>query len=208
MYYSQTKTIEPILDSLFQNPGTFLEIGCWDGELISQTAYLERERGWTGVCVDPFPRNFQDRRCQVCARAVGANGDDVREFLHVSTDRRDGGDVSYFSGFRDSVRAHLPLIEAYCNYEIVHVPTITFQQLYTCYQLPAHIEFLSVDVEGSELEIFQSIDFHIHSFGLITFEHNEDQETRERIGEILMQQGYRLMESWRVDDIYINGSME
>lgn len=201
MYTSQTQTIEPLIDRLFPRPGTFLEIGCWDGELISQTAYLERERGWTGVCVDPFPRNFQNRTCRVCARAVSAT-DQLREFIHVSIDRRHGGDVSYFSGFRDSIKTHLPLIETYCNYEVVKVPTITIPQLYKCYELPAHIDFLSVDTEGSELEIFESIDFGHYSFGLIVFEHNEDETVRRAVGDILQRHGYQLFESLRVDDIY------
>src|ERR671925_1346918 len=102
MYTSQFQIIEKHLDDLFPHPGTFLEIGCWDGELMSQTAYLERERGWTGLCVDPFPIHFEQRSCMVCAKAVSADGQ-PRTFLKVSIDRRYGGNVSYFSGFKESV---------------------------------------------------------------------------------------------------------
>jgi hypothetical protein len=127
-----------------------------------------------------------------------------REFVKVSIDRRDGGDVSYFSGFRDSVKAHWELIEKHCDYEIVQVETITMAELYEQYDLPHFIEFLSVDTEGSELEIFESMDLNAWRFGLIVFEHNEDEEIKKKIGELLIGHGYLLAASLRCDDIYIN----
>lgn len=204
VYSSQFQLIEKHLDSLFPRPGTFLEIGCWDGELISQTAYLERARGWSGVCVDPFPRNFGNRNCIVCARAISRDGQ-PRAFLKVTTDRRYGGDVSYFSGFKESVLRGInwPLIQEHCDYEEIQVETITIGQLYELYALPEYIEFLSVDIEGGELEIFQSIDFNRYRFGLIAFEHNMDQDVQGAIGAILGRHGYQLLESWMLDDLYI-----
>ncbi len=201
MRYSQHE-IEKYLETEFQSPGFFLEIGCWDGELISQSAYLERERGWTGVCVDPFPRNFEHRNCRVCAKAVSRDGR-PREFIRVSIDRRYGGDVSYFSGFRDSIKTHWPLIQEFCDYEVLELETLTISQLYEQYFLPFYIDFLSVDTEGSELEIFQSIPFDLLSFRMIVFEHNEDCRVQQSIGDILTGNGYRLRESLRCDDIYI-----
>jgi hypothetical protein len=204
MFHSQHE-IEKYLIHFFQEPGFFLEIGCWDGELISQTVWLERARGWSGVCVDPFPGNFRRRKCRVVKKAVsGSKAQGVREFVKVSIDRRHGGDVSYFSGFRDAVKTHWALIEQHCDYEIVQVETITMTELYTTYSLPNYIEFLSVDTEGSELEIFESIDFDAVSFGLIVFEHNEDEEVKRKVGEILQTNGYGLIASLRCDDIYIN----
>jgi FkbM family methyltransferase len=204
--FSQHK-IEKYLDENFTEPGTFLEIGCWNGEIISQTLYLEREKGWTGLCVDPFPSNFEQRQCKLCQKAVSLDGL-PRAFIKVSIDRRYGGDVSYFSGFKDRLAAHWPLIVEFCDYEEVQVETITFTQLCADYAMPKHIEFLSVDVEGAELEIFKSIDFSQYSFGLIVFEHNEDPMVREQVGEILCRNGYALLASLRVDDIYYRPSAD
>ena len=202
--YSQ-HTIETYLDTYFpEGPGHFLEIGCWNGELISQTYYLESERGWMGVCVDPFPKNFEKRKCQVCDKAISKNGLS-RPFVKVSIDRRYGGDVSYFSGFTDTpYQEHWPLISQYCDYEIIGIATITIDQLYEQYDLPNYIEFLSVDVEGAELEIFESIDFTKYSFGMIVFEHNDNAEVKEKIGEVLTSSGYVLVDSLRCDDIYVS----
>jgi len=204
--FNSQHEIEKYLNHFFRAPGFFLEIGCWDGLLISQTVWLEREMGWIGLCVDPFPKNFEDRKCRVCNKAVaGKKG--TREFIKVSIDRRHGGDVSYFSGFRDYVKAHWPLIEKHCNYEIIPVETITMAELYATYSLPNYIEFLSVDTEGSELEIFESIDFNTVSFGLIVFEHNGDDEVKRKVGGILQANGYELIASLRCDDIYVNNNI-
>jgi hypothetical protein len=195
--------IEKYLNKFFDKPGTFLEIGCWDGQMISQTVRLEQDKGWSGLCVDPFAKNFGQRKCKLCKKAVSKDGK-PREFIHVTIDRRYGGDVSYFSGFTEAVKANLPLIEEHCDYTNEVIGTITVQQLYEQYNLPEYIEFLSVDTEGSELEIFQSIDFQKVSFGLIVFEHNRDEEVKKAIGDILTANKYVLHESLEVDDIYIN----
>jgi len=202
MIYSQGN-IERVLDQLFPSPGIFLEIGAWDGEHFSQTAHLERDKGWIGVCVDPFPMNFKGRTCWVCARAVSRDGQ-PRAFIRVSVDRRYGGNVSYFSGFKQAVQQsiHWPVIEKYCDYEEIQVETITFAQLAGEYKLPFYIEFLSVDVEGSEVEIFENIEFNAHRFGLIMFEHNFDEELRNRVDEILTTHGYVLYEELEFDDLY------
>ena len=203
MIYSQHE-IEKYLDKQFSSPGFFLEIGCWDGELISQTAWLEREKGWIGLCVDPFPVHFENRTCRVCERAISRDGE-PRAFIRVTIDRKNGGNVSYFSGFKNTIQTHWPMIEASCDYEELEIKTITIARLYEKYSLPQHVEFLSVDTEGSELEIFQSIDFDRYSFGLIVFEHNENEVIKNGVGEILHGHGYQLLDSLRCDDIYVKG---
>jgi hypothetical protein len=205
MYLSQSKRIEERVQSLFPSPGFFLEIGAWSGEHLSQSAYLEREKGWSGLCVDPFPSGFENRSCQVCANALSRDGA-PRAFLQVTIDRRYGGNVSYFSGFKEHVcrSIHWPVIREFCDFEEIQLETITLDQLYELYDLPAYIEFLSVDIEGAELELLQSIDFHARRFGLIAVEHNMNQDARRAIGEILTANGYQLFEAWEYDDLYFS----
>lgn len=180
---------------LFKNPGTFLEIGCWDGEHISQTVELER-LGWKGTCVDPFPRNFENRSCQLIEAAISKDGL-PREFVKVTKDRRHGGDVSYFSGFKDSLQFHNLTIKEHCDYSVIVIPTRRFDQL----PIPKHNNFLSVDVEGAELEVFESIDFKVYSFDFIMFEHNGVQNG---VAQVLVRNGYTLYKRLDIDDIFVN----
>ena len=194
--------IESILDETFPQQPFFLEIGCWDGVQGSNSYHLEHERGWNGLCVDPFPKNFENRDCALCTKAISLDGL-PREFIKVSTDRRNNGDVSYFSGFRDSISLHKDTIEQFCEYEVVKVETITIPQLYERYRLPHYIEFLSVDVEGAEMEVFSGINLEDYKFGMIIFEHNLDTIIGNSIGSLLEGQGYFHLKDTPVDSIFV-----
>lgn len=197
--------IEEIIERYFggKRDGFFVEVGAWDGEHISQTAWLERERGWRGVCADPFPRGFESRACVVANHAVSAKGG-TRKFIKVSIDRRHGGDVSYLSGFKDSLSAHWHVISEFCNYEEMDIPTIPFDELCRLYSVPAHVDFLSLDTEGCEAEILESVDFMRYSFGMICVEHNLSETARQRIADVLLPQGYKLYKSIMLDDLYVS----
>jgi hypothetical protein len=58
------------IDKLLENKrnGTFIEIGGYDGEMFSNTLFLEKERGWTGLLVEANPYTYEqmvrkDRNC-------------------------------------------------------------------------------------------------------------------------------------------------
>lgn len=197
--------IEDHIKKFFPTDGVFLEIGCWDGENISQTSNLEK-RGWIGTCVDPFPINFANRDATVIHRAISKDGLD-REFIKVHFDKRDNGDVSYFSGFKDNLKDHWELISTHCHYTSHIIKTLTIDKLYEDYSLPKYIHFLSIDTEGSEYEILSSIDFNKYKFGMIVFEHNDNTNTRINIGHLLQENDYRFYGNLGIDDIYISNNL-
>jgi hypothetical protein len=54
---------------------------------------------------------------------------------------------------------------------------------------PTHIDFLSIDTEGSELEILSTFDFSQYTFGGICIEHNFT-SNRSKIKRLLDSKGY------------------
>jgi hypothetical protein len=80
------------------------------------------------------------------------------------------------------------LIENHCEYEITDVRQIAVHHLF--FNLPKFIQFLSVDTEGSELEIFENIDFSKYKFEVITYENNGDHERRIAINNIFINNSY------------------
>lgn len=181
--------------------GFFLEIGCWDGEHISQTAALER-KGWQGVCVDPFPKNFHNRKCRVVSKAVTPYGGDF-DFIKVSTDRRHGGDVSYFSGLADVIGKNetiKQIITDHCDYEIIRLQTISVADLF--YPLPSVIDFLSLDVEGSELDIMAALPYSDYDIRCIMVEHNMVPDVQLRMISMMSQNGYVLSGHTDIDYLF------
>ncbi|HEX7947688.1 MAG TPA: FkbM family methyltransferase, partial [Phenylobacterium sp.] len=69
---------------------------------------------------------------------------------------------------------------------------------------PRRIDYLSLDTEGSELDILAAFDFDAWDVRLITVEHNHT-DRREAVFDLLTGKGYaRKFESLsRVDDWYV-----
>jgi hypothetical protein len=70
------------------------------------------------------------------------------------------------------------------------VETVSLENLLKDHDAPRHIDFLSIDTEGSEFEILGSFDFNSYRFGVICVEHNYS-DTREKIHSLLLANGYR-----------------
>jgi hypothetical protein len=70
------------------------------------------------------------------------------------------------------------------------VETISLLDLLRHHNAPKHIEFLSVDTEGSEFEILNAFDFSQYTFGAICVEHNY-LENRPKVKQLLLANGYR-----------------
>ena len=86
----------------------------------------------------------------------------------------------------------------------VEVQTITLNDLLLEAEAPRQIDYLSVDTEGSELEILSAFDFDRWDVRAISVEHNKT-PARQGIYELLVRNGYRRQwpEFSRFDDWYV-----
>jgi hypothetical protein len=85
------------------------------------------------------------------------------------------------------------------------VESISLEDLLRRYEAPNHVDFLSIDTEGSEYAILEAFDFSSFTFGAIFVEHNFT-ENREKIHQLLTTNGYlRVFTRFsRWDDWYLN----
>lgn len=183
-----------LLSAGFRRDGYFVEFGATDGVTLSNTYILEKNFGWTGILAEPG-RIWQaalslQRQVPIVSKAVWSQSGDYIEFLEQ-------GELSTLSGFEGS---HFERRFS-GKYK---VETISLQELLDSHGAPKFIDFLSIDTEGSELEILSNFDFSKYRFGLIAVEHGRTQN-RARILNLLEGSGYRrILESvseW--DDWYI-----
>ena len=85
-----------------------------------------------------------------------------------------------------------------------YVNTITLNSLLRRFDAPKHIDFLSINTEGSEYDILNAFDFSEHQIDYICVEHNYSAEKRQAIKSLLESKGYQrefeIFSRW--DDFY------
>lgn len=179
--------------------GYFVEFGGADGVKFSNSCYLERELGWTGIVAEPAriwrEALFANRRCTIDTRCVWTVSGERLLFNQPPIAAH-----STIDAFSDS-DGHAETRKAGERYE---VETVSLADLLAHWDAPRRIDYLSMDTEGSELAILQAFDFSRYDIGLITVEHNHT-DKRQPIFELLYLAGFRrkFTQFSGVDDWYV-----
>ncbi len=168
--------------------GFFLDVGSGPGTIGSNSKALE-ELGWTGICVDPFPSQMEGRTCKMETEVVSSvSGQIVKFHTH-----------SGLGGIADTLGKWKAEAE---KSPVVEMTTTTLGELLDRDHAPAFIHFLSVDIEGGELEALKGIPFEKYRFGSMAIEHNEEEPKRTDILKFLAAHGYQRVHSFKQDDFY------
>lgn len=166
-------------------PGFFVEFGAADGISLSNSHLLEKQFGWKGILCEPGKNWLEalkkNRSCEIEFRCVYSKTGE-----QVSFSENYLGELSGITSFTGGSEAGI-LNKTTSSYQ---VETISLLDLLDTHKAPKHIDFLSVDTEGSEFEILNAFDFSKYSFGAITVEHNYT-ETRQKVKDLLVSKGYK-----------------
>jgi hypothetical protein len=86
--------------------------------------------------------------------------------------------------------------------------TISLNDMLEKYNAPDHFNYLSIDTEGSELEILRAFDFQKYKIDVITCEHNYA-ENRNAIYSLLTRHGYerKYEDISQFDDWYVRSDL-
>ena len=168
--------------------GFFLDVGSGHGTIGSNTKALE-ELGWTGICVDPFPTHMEGRTCRMEKAVVSSTAGQVVKF-HTH---------SGLGGIADTLGKWK--VEAEKS-PAVELTTTTLGELLAGAGAPSFIHFLSLDIEGAELEALKGVPFDKYRFGAMAIEHNDEEPKRSDLLKFLEERGYRRVHSYRQDDFY------
>jgi FkbM family methyltransferase len=166
--------------------GFFVEFGAADGIYLSNTYLLEKAYGWTGILAEPVPvwhdALRQNRKAYVIPKCVArASGQLVKIRVPKSSPEYSStlGDINQL--------VHKGQFRAFDSLE---VETISLNDLLEEGKAPSEIDYVSIDVEGSEVEVIESFDFSRWCVRLFTIEHNTP-ERAAVIERILGAHGYR-----------------
>lgn len=181
------RRLEPYLAP--SSPGFFVEAGAHDGVWRSNTYFLERCRGWTGLLVEPVPALAAS-----CARARSRSTVISCALVAPESAGRDvtlcyADVMSFVEGTHGSPQAD----EAYLadarqwlgvRTERLVVPGRTLHDVLVEADAPERIAFLSLDVEGAEAQVLRGLDLSRHRPRVILVELQSAKAVAETSGAL------------------------
>jgi FkbM family methyltransferase len=204
MNFYESVQAEYLYNNFFKNKrnGVFIDIGAHDGVTGSNSCFFEREFDWSGLCVEPLTSAF-NKLVQNRKKSININGcvyktSGENTFVTVT------GYSEMLSGLEDSYDPrHFERIQREINQNggtIVKSKIIcyTFNELLEKYNIK-HVDFCSIDTEGSELDILKSID--IAKFD-ITFFSIENNFQESKFVDFFNTINYELIAKVGIDDIF------
>ena len=139
--------------SLLGERGFFVDLATNHPVFISNTRALERDHGWTGICIEANPRYWTliraVRTCQLAGVAVAS---DERAVRFVDSRKGGFGHIDR-EGSQRSTRESEHALE---------VRTMPLSTVLAELRAPPTISFLSLDVEGAESSVLQSFPWGTH----------------------------------------------
>jgi len=192
-----------LLNLNFKKNGYFVEFGGGNGVLNSNTYLMEKEFGWTGILSEPgkiyYPDIVNNRTCHIEKSCVWSESD-IELTLVEAPKKIDSGMSSIIQFAYDDQYAYVR--KKGIKYK---VKSITLLDLLKKYNAPSTIDYISIDIEGSEYEVLKNFDFSKYRFNFITCEHMFVKKKREDIYNLLTKNGYkRISEDLSIqDDWYV-----
>lgn len=153
--------------------GYFVEVGVGDGIAHSNTCLLEVASDWRGMLIEP---NFalwdtikKNRRAALAPYACSSS-EGMEIFHRVATP-----ELSYIgsSAPNDDLNRHVLESRA--------VRIRTLDSILEEYKTPKYFDYISIDVEGHELEVLDGFDVERWSPQAITIEYNNDSRRADAI---------------------------
>jgi FkbM family methyltransferase len=189
---SETEEKQLVLQFFGQKrDGVFVEVGANDPVSGSQTWLLE-QNGWRGVLVEPQSAHYEKLRArrknsQVFQLACGAPGEEgemdlllaVQDGLSTLQDPRDAPGA----GFVGAERVKVTTLD-----KVLHSAGLE------------RFDFLSLDVEGHEIQVLCGLDFEKFRPALILIEDHLRDLSRHRF---LAERGYKLVKRTHLNNWYV-----
>jgi FkbM family methyltransferase len=186
--------------------GYFLDIGGASPEYLSNTIVLERSYGWSGIVVEPDPTfaglqrraRRKDSRSIVFETALGEV--DGEAMLIRATE------LSTLSTQLDNVDGYSAArVEAAEKGDVVSVQLKRPATVLAEATAPSVIDFMSLDVEGSELTVLRNFPFDSYRVRTACIEHNGRSDLPEMVGImrdhglVRVLDGFSGVDAWFVD---------
>jgi len=171
--------------------GFFVEVGANDPQKGSQTWFLE-QRGWRGILIEPLSRFYVAlKAARPCSRvfqvACGAPGHPPEADLFVAENSE-----------HSSLKCNVVVPNTrYVRRETVRI--VTLDEVLETADNP-QVDFVSIDVEGMQLDVLKGFDLRLHRPALLLV---EDHLLNWQTHFYLRRHGYKLVKRTGLNNWYV-----
>lgn len=178
------------------NDGVYIELGAMDGITFSNTLFFEKFLGYKGLLIEPAYNQFSqlkiNRKNNFVENYAISNSKGVKKFI--------GNNAC--GGLLETM-AEKHKNKWHKNAYKYNVNVIPIKELIKKHNI-RYIDFFSIDVEGGELEILETMDWNIPVY-IICIELDEQNNIKdEKCREILKENNFDFFIRLNNNDFYIN----
>ncbi len=178
--------------------GFFVELGANDGVSQSNTLYYERYKNWRGVLIEPTPHNYlmcranRSKNSQVFCNAC-TSFEYKEKFVEIAYSNLMSAPIGLESDILNPLahakegKTHLLPSEENFIFGALAKP---LNEILIESNAPSLVDFLSLDVEGAEIEVLKGIDHSKFKFRFMCIE----SRSREKLIAYLNPIGYKFLE--------------
>lgn len=188
----------------FKPQGFFVDIGAFDGIHLSNSYSFELA-GWRGICLEPHPFYFnlclQNRPNSICLNKACGREEKQGVVFHVDNT----GLFSSFShiGEEENIKGHFSLLNGLqMKTDTIEVDIIPCNSILENFPPGCGIDFVSIDVEGAELDVLHGFDLGKYAPRVIVVETNTPEAVRE-IDTYLQGAGYMFARRTNANSLYV-----
>lgn len=204
-YYSQCGQDKFLHTQVFKDfkGGVFVDVGAHDGRSINNTLFFEETLQWTGINIEPIPDIYAklvyNRPSCINIQCAINKENGISDFI------LNKGYTEMLSGLKEHYdprhfdRLNNEISSKGGSTQIVQVETKRLESIFNLHNI-THVHYLSIDVEGGEWPVIQSINFNKVYIDVIEFENNYP-DSSSHIVAYLESKGYSLISgnhSWDI----------
>jgi FkbM family methyltransferase len=136
------------------NNGFYIECGANDGVDQSNTWYFEKYKNWNGILIEPIPRIFSELK----------KNRDIKNIFINKCLCTDTYEKKFINILDEDMLSKINEIKG------TPLPASTLTNVLNDCNAPKFIDFFSLDVEGSEFDVFEGTDFKKYIFKYLLVE--------------------------------------
>ena len=185
---------------------TYLDVGC-NHPISGNNTYKLYKKGARGVLIEPNKKLLSAitkvrKEDTLIPKAVSTSKDNIIKYYVSEKNELNTTNKDFLVQWKNNHKNYA--IHCINSIQEVTVPSISINEVLEKNFIDTDIDVISIDIEGNELEIIESIDHLKFHFKIIIIEWNESfNGNKQSISQSLKKYGYILYSDTGINGIYV-----